>query len=74
MTLFLQAALLIWILVTILWIWSVFIKNVSFVDLFWGFVFVVVNAFYVFMSGELNNRKILLLILVDYQQNMVQNY
>ena len=64
MTLILQAALLIWILVTLLWIWSIFIKNVSIVDLFWGFGFVVVNAFYVFMSGELNNRKILLLILV----------
>ena len=64
MTLFLQAALLIWILVTLLWIWSILIKNVSIVDLFWGFGFVVVNAFYVFMSGEINTRKILLLILV----------
>ena len=65
MTLFLQAALLIWILVTLLWIWSILIKNVSIVDLFWGFSFVVVNAFYVFMSGELNPRKILLLVLVS---------
>jgi steroid 5-alpha reductase family enzyme len=64
MTLFIQAALLIWILVTLLWIWSIFIKNVSIVDLFWGFGFVVVNAFYVFMSGEINARKILILVLV----------
>ena len=64
MTLFLQATLLIWILVTLLWIWSIFIKNVSIVDLFWGFGFVVVNAFYVFMSGELNARKIMMLALV----------
>lgn len=65
MTLFLQAALLIWILVTLLWIWSIFIKNVSIVDLFWGFGFVVINAFYVLMSGELNARKILILVLVS---------
>ena len=52
------------VMMTILWIISIFIKNVSIVDLFWGFGFVVVNAFYVFMSGELNPRKILILVLV----------
>ncbi|WP_411893703.1 DUF1295 domain-containing protein [Winogradskyella sp. A2] len=65
LTLFSQAALIILILVTLLWIWSIFIKNVSIVDIFWGFGFVVVNAFYVFMSGELNPRKLLILILVS---------
>ncbi len=65
MTLFLQAALLIWILVTLLWFWSVLIKNVSIVDIFWGFGFVVINAFFVFMSGDLNIRKILIFILVS---------
>tara|TARA_B100000780_G_scaffold75255_1_gene50635 strand:- start:1544 stop:2323 length:780 start_codon:yes stop_codon:yes gene_type:complete len=64
-TLFSQAALIILVLVTLLWIWSVFIKNVSIVDVFWGFGFVVVNAFYVLMSGELNSRKILILTLVS---------
>ena len=64
-TLFSQAALIILALVTLLWIWSVFIKNVSIVDIFWGFGFVVVNAFYIFMSGELNARKILILTLVS---------
>lgn len=64
-TLFSQATLIILALVTLLWIWSVFIKNVSIVDIFWGLGFVVVNAFYVFMSGELNARKILILILVS---------
>lgn len=63
-TLFLQAALLIWILVTLLWLWSIVIKNVSIVDIFWGFGFVAVNAFYVFMSGEMTPRKILILLLV----------
>jgi len=62
--LLLQASLLIWVLVTILWIWSVIIKNVSIVDIFWGIGFVIVNAFYVFSSGELNPRKILVLTLV----------
>ncbi len=65
MTLFLQASLIIIVLVTLLWIWSVFIKNVSIVDVFWGFGFVVVNVFFAFMSGELNARKILVLALVS---------
>ncbi|MBT8306693.1 MAG: DUF1295 domain-containing protein [Maribacter sp.] len=63
--LFSQAALIILVLVTLLWIGSIFIKNVSIVDIFWGLGFVVVNAFYVFMSGELNARKILILTLVS---------
>ncbi len=65
MTLFLQAALLIWVLVTLLWIWSIIIKNVSIVDIFWGVGFVAVNAFYVFGSGEMNPRKMLVLVLVS---------
>ena len=64
-TLFSQAALIILTFVTLLWIWSIFIKNVSIVDIFWGLGFVVVNTFYVFMSGELNARKILILTLVS---------
>lgn len=56
--------MLIWVLVTLLWIWSIIIKNVSIVDIFWGFGFVAVNALYVLVSGELNDRKILILILV----------
>lgn len=64
-TIFFQAALIILVLVTLLWVWSVFIKNVSIVDIFWGFGFVVVNAFYVFNSGEFNARKILILTLVS---------
>lgn len=64
MTLFLQAGLIILVLITLLWIWSVIIKNVSIIDLFWGFGFVVVNTFYVLQSGDLNTRKILILTLV----------
>ncbi len=65
MTLFLQASLLIWVLVTILWIWSVLIKNVSIVDIFWGFGFVVVNVFYVFHLEIIAPRNLLLFILVS---------
>ena len=64
-TLFSHTALIILVLVTLLWVWSVFIKNVSIVDIFWGFGFVVVNAFYAFMSEDLNARKILILTLVS---------
>lgn len=64
LTLFLEAFLIIFILVTLLWGLSVIIKNVSIVDLFWGMGFVIVNAFYVFNSGNFFPRKILLLVLV----------
>lgn len=64
LTLFLQATLLIFVLVTVLWIISVFIHDVSIVDLFWGFGFVVVNTFYFFAGDESGTRKLLLLILV----------
>tara|TARA_R110000787_G_scaffold38086_3_gene96237 strand:+ start:10896 stop:11672 length:777 start_codon:yes stop_codon:yes gene_type:complete len=65
LSLFLQASLLILILVTILWLWSIVIKNVSIVDVFWGFGFVVVNAYYLILSGDINARKLLLLVLVS---------
>lgn len=65
MKLFLEASLLIWVLVTLLWLLSVIIKNVSIVDVFWGFGFVIVNAFYVFNLEEINPRNWLLLGLVS---------
>ncbi|WP_042367598.1 DUF1295 domain-containing protein [Bacteroides neonati] len=64
LTLFLQASLIILALFTLLWLLSVQLKNVSIVDLFWGVGFVVVNTFYVWMSGDLTPRKILMLVLV----------
>ncbi len=62
---FLQASLIILVIVTLLWGLSVILKNVSIVDLFWGLGFVVVNSFYFFMSGEMTARKILLFTLVS---------
>ena len=42
LTLFLQATFIIFVLVSLLWIWSVAIKNVSIVDIFWGIGFVII--------------------------------
>ncbi len=52
------------ILMTTLWIISVIIKNVSIVDLFWGFGFVLTAAFYFLNAEGLSSRKIILMILV----------
>lgn len=63
--LLLQASLLIWVCVTLLWIVSVYLKDVSIVDIFWGFGFVLVNAFYFSMSDDLDIRKMMVLLLVS---------
>jgi len=61
---YLIALLTIIIMMTILWIVSVIIKNVSIVDLFWGFGFVVSSAVYYLLSDGNSSRKILLMVLV----------
>ena len=63
--LFLKGLLVIFILVTLLWLYSVKIKNVSIIDIFWGMGFVIVNAIYGYYSGEYTERQLLLLILVS---------
>jgi len=65
-TLFIQALLVIFILVTLLWGLSVWIKNVSIADLFWGMGFIIVNAIYFYNSGDFHLRKIILLALVSF--------
>jgi steroid 5-alpha reductase family enzyme len=63
---YLQAFILIMIMMTILWIVSAAIKNVSIVDLFWGLGFVFVSAFYFFINNKgWNPRTILLMTLVS---------
>jgi steroid 5-alpha reductase family enzyme len=52
-------------MMTILWIVSVAIKNVSIVDLFWGFGFVVVSTFCFLKSPGFFPRKTLIMILVS---------
>ena len=61
--LYLQGLFLILSLMTILWVVSIILKNVSIVDMFWGFGFVMVNTFY-FFNTETTPAKIVLLFLV----------
>lgn len=56
--------LLILSLMAVLWLISVFLKNVSIVDLFWGLGFVMVNASYFYYSEVFSLRQILVLMLV----------
>jgi steroid 5-alpha reductase family enzyme len=60
-----QALLMIMIMMSLLWVTSVILKNVSIVDLFWGFGFVITNIFYFISTEGFLSRKIILLILVS---------
>ena len=59
---YIQSLLLILSMVSILWVVSVALKNVSIVDLFWGAGFVVINTFY-FFNTDTTPAKIVLLFL-----------
>ena len=61
-----KGLLLIIFLITMLWLWSVYLKDVSIVDAFWGCGFVLLAIYYFFTtpSSELHPRKILVLVLV----------
>jgi steroid 5-alpha reductase family enzyme len=61
---YLAALLLILIMMSLLWIVSIFIKNVSIVDLFWGAGFVLTAGFYFLNTDGLSARKIILFALV----------
>ena len=61
---YIQGLLLIISLMTFLWILSVYLRNVSIVDLFWGLGFIIVNAFYFFSSEAINIRQIVLFVIV----------
>ena len=62
--LYLQALLVIICMMTLLWLVSVKLKNVSIVDLFWGFGFVVAACFYFLRSDGLEIRKIMVMTMV----------
>jgi steroid 5-alpha reductase family enzyme len=64
LTLYFEGLLIILSMMTLLWIVSIFLKNVSIVDLFWGMGFVLANAWYFFMSDDFYPRKIILFSLV----------
>jgi steroid 5-alpha reductase family enzyme len=61
---YIQALLVIMVLMTTLWIISVIIKNVSIVDLFWGLGFVITTGYYFLTTDGSGPRKIILMILV----------
>ncbi len=56
--------LIIWVYVTLAWILSIYIKNASIVDFFWGLGFVLVAVFYFNASTENTSRQIITLVLV----------
>ncbi len=61
---YLESLLLIMLIMTTLWLVSIYLKNVSIVDLFWGFGFVVSVLFFYLNTDGISTRKILLLIMV----------
>jgi len=61
---YIQGFLVIMIMMTFLWLISVFIKNVSIVDVFWGIGFLLVGLFYFIKTDGLATRKIILTILL----------
>lgn len=61
---YINAFLVIMVMMTILWIISVFIKNVSIVDLFWGLGFVIASSYYFLAANGNDTRKMILMILV----------
>ena len=62
---YLQALLIIMIMMSVLWIISIPIKNVSIVDLFWGLGFVVACFFYFLNTDGFDIRKVLLFTMVS---------
>lgn len=61
---YIQAFLVIMTLMSILWVVSVIIKNVSIVDLFWGLGFVLTAGFYFILTDGAGLRKVILMVLV----------
>ncbi len=61
---YLIALFSIMLMMSALWVVSIFIKNVSIVDLFWGFGFVVSALVYFIFTDGYQTRKILLLTIV----------
>ena len=62
------------LMMTILWIASIIIKNVSIVDLFWGLGFVVASTFYFIKSGESEHRKMIILALAAFWGLRLSDY
>ena len=65
LTLSINAAIIMLVCMVLLWLLSIYLKNVSIVDIFWGLGFVIVNVFYFSCLDEIYTRHIILLILVS---------
>ncbi len=61
---YIQAFLVIMIIMTLLWIVSIIIRNVSIVDIFWGTGFVITCVYYFLNTHGNDSRKIILMTLV----------
>lgn len=61
---YLNSLILIISLMTVLWIVSLLIKNVSIVDIFWGLGFVITNAYYYFAAGTFYPVPTILFVMV----------
>jgi steroid 5-alpha reductase family enzyme len=61
---YIQGFLIIMAIMTLLWIISIIIRNVSIVDIFWGTGFVITCGYYFMNSYGNESRKIFLMILV----------
>jgi len=61
---YIEGFLVIMSMMTILWVISVFIKNVSIVDPFWSIGFLLAGIFYFLKTDGLEIRKLILLILL----------
>ena len=59
-----RALMIIMIMMTLLWLVSIRLKNVSIVDLFWGFGFVLAGLVYFLNTDGFHVRKILVMIMV----------
>ncbi len=62
---YLIGGVVIWAMVTLLWLLSVRLRNVSIVDIFWGLGFVLVNAVYFTLGSGDRHRQWLLLVLAS---------
>ncbi|MBT8394806.1 MAG: DUF1295 domain-containing protein [Bacteroidia bacterium] len=62
--LFVWALLGVLLLMTILWLISIPLKNVSIVDIFWGIGYLVAISFYTFLSDDIFTRQWILFVLV----------
>lgn len=62
--LYFSGLLIIIIAMTLLWLVSVFLKNASIVDPFWGLGFVIAGVFYFYNTEGLEIRKLIVLTLL----------